>query len=78
MECGRNAKNDKASSCNGGGIGIKSVFGKYSDSDMLCWIKGLALDPCASRASQTSIQPLWNQTRKVRKIMELSSIECHR
>ncbi|KAF5940927.1 hypothetical protein HYC85_022094 [Camellia sinensis] len=79
MDSDRRKKNDKASLPNVGGVGqTKSAFGKYSDSDMLSWIKRLALDPCTSGPSQSTIRPLWNQTMKVRKVMALSVTEFPR
>lgn len=78
MDSNKQAKNDEVSLLKGGGMRRLSVFGKHSDLDMVSWIKGLALDPCSSVASPSSIRPLWNQTIKVRKLMALSSAGCPR
>lgn len=78
MDCNKQEKIDKAYLLEGGGIRRLSVFGKYSDLDMLLWIKGLALDPCSSGASPSSVRSLWNQNIKVRKVMALSVTECPR
>ncbi|KAF7144989.1 hypothetical protein RHSIM_Rhsim04G0166100 [Rhododendron simsii] len=78
MDCDKQEKIDKAYLLEGGGMRRLSVFGKYSDLDMLLWIKGLALDPCSSGASPRSVRSLWNQNIKVRKVMALSVTECPR
>ncbi|KAM1038156.1 hypothetical protein ACFX13_033607 [Malus domestica] len=56
----------------------KSPFGLYADSDMLVWLKGLALDPCDQKASPDSARQLWNQTLKVRKFLLLGNAESPR
>lgn len=49
-----------------------SVFGKYSDAELVAQLKVLALDPCNSKFSKNKIQPLWKQTISVRKAITLS------
>ena len=49
----------------------KSVFGRYSDAEMLAQLKRLALNPCASALRQID-PPLWNQMLKLRDAMTLS------
>lgn len=56
----------------------KSPFGLYTDSDMLVWLKGLALDPCDQKASPDSARQLWNQSLKVRKFLLLGNAESPR
>ncbi|XP_059667924.1 uncharacterized protein LOC132313249 [Cornus florida] len=76
-DCDRQEKENNTSLCRGGVIEPRlSIFGKFADLEMLSWIRRLALDPCNSGISMAKIRPLWNQTLKVRKIMELSDKEC--
>ncbi|XP_008242173.1 PREDICTED: uncharacterized protein LOC103340529 [Prunus mume] len=56
----------------------KSPFGFYTDSDMLVWLKGLALDPCDRKASPDSARQLWKQSLKVRKLLLLGNVVCPR
>ncbi|XP_048438952.1 uncharacterized protein LOC103949452 [Pyrus x bretschneideri] len=56
----------------------KSPFGLYADSDMLVWLKGLALDPCDRNVSPGSLRQLWNQSLKVRKFLLLGNAESPR
>lgn len=56
----------------------RSPFGFYTDSDMLVWLKGLALDPCDRKASPDSAQQLWKQSLKVRKLLLLGNVVCPR
>lgn len=58
--------------------GPKSVFGKYSNAEMVAQLKVMALDPCNSEFSPTNIRPLWNQTIRVRKAMALADGEIPR
>ena len=55
-----------------------SVFGQYSDAELVAQLKGLALDPCNSEYSQSKIRPLWNQTIRVRKAMAMAGTEFPR
>ncbi|KAI3447757.1 hypothetical protein Pfo_004422 [Paulownia fortunei] len=48
-----------------------SVFGRYSEAEMIAWLKGLALDPCKPQFAWDNIQPLQNQILRLRKIMVL-------
>lgn len=72
-------KNDKSSLLKRGEIMQReSVFGKYTDAEMLSQLKRIALDPCSSKVSQDSIRPLFNQTLRLRKVMTLGHTECPR
>lgn len=59
------------------GIG-KSLFGSCADSDMLLWLKRLAVDPCNSGASRVSDKKIWDQTLQVRKVILLSNADFPR
>lgn len=49
------------------------VFGSSGDSDMLMWLKGLALNPCNSKAPH-EVQKLQNHSLKVRKVLFMGSV----
>lgn len=55
-----------------------SVFGKFSDAEMVAQLKALALDPCNSEYSKSKIRPLWNQTIRLRKAMAMADTEIPR
>lgn len=57
---------------------LNSLFGFYTDSEMLAWLKGLALDPCDRKASPDSDRQLRNQNLKVRKLLPLANDVCPR
>ncbi|KAG8376994.1 hypothetical protein BUALT_Bualt09G0122100 [Buddleja alternifolia] len=52
-----------------------SVFGRYSEAEMIAQLKELALDPCRPQFAQDNIQPLWNQILRLRKVMVLEDSE---
>ncbi|KAK9290239.1 hypothetical protein L1049_008406 [Liquidambar formosana] len=56
----------------------KSLFGSYTDSEVVLWLKGLALDPCKPGASQNSNRRLCDQILNVRKAMLLTNTEFPR
>lgn len=67
-------KNGKDSSTRKGAKTMEknsSLFGRYSDAELVSQLKVLALDPCHPDNSRT-IQPLWNQIIRVRKAMALN------
>ncbi|KAK6152510.1 hypothetical protein DH2020_015145 [Rehmannia glutinosa] len=49
-----------------------SVFGSYSDTEMIARLKGLALDPCKPQFTKDYIEPVRNQILRIRKIMVLN------
>ncbi|XP_062002153.1 uncharacterized protein LOC133719969 [Rosa rugosa] len=51
----------------------KSSFGFFSDSDILVWLKGLAIDSGYCKASPGSAQQLWNQSLELRKLLLLAN-----
>lgn len=53
----------------------KSVFGKYSEAEMLALLKGLAMDPCQPQFSLEKTQPLRNEILRLRKVMVLNETE---
>ncbi|CAH9147751.1 unnamed protein product [Cuscuta epithymum] len=55
-----------------------SVFGKYSDADMLFKLKRIALDPCDPKASFGKSGSLLNQTLRVRKVLSIGDLDCPR
>ncbi|KAL2509886.1 uncharacterized protein Fot_33533 [Forsythia ovata] len=75
---GEGKKNGKAPLCKDKDIDvvqINSIFGRYSEPEMLVRLKGLALDPCKQEFSRNKIQSLWNQILRLRKVMVLSDSE---
>ncbi|KAK9921017.1 hypothetical protein M0R45_029549 [Rubus argutus] len=56
----------------------KSSFGSYTDSDILVWLKGLAMDPGDRKASPGSARQLWNQSLELRKLLLLGNDVCPR
>ncbi|CAH9103401.1 unnamed protein product [Cuscuta europaea] len=55
-----------------------SVFGKYSDADMLFKLKRIALDPCDPKAGFRKSGSLLNQTLRVRKVLSIGDPDCPR
>lgn len=53
----------------------KLLFGSYSDTEIVLWLKALALDPCKPGASQESNQKLRDQILNVRKVMLMTSTQ---
>lgn len=56
----------------------ESSFGSYTDSDILVWLKGLAMDPGDHKASPGSARQLWNQSLELRKLLLLGNDVCPR
>lgn len=54
----------------------KSSFGIYTDSDILGWLKGLALDPSDPKASPGSTRQLRKQSLEIRKLMLRGNEVC--
>lgn len=54
----------------------KPLSCSLSNSDVLVWLKGLALDPCIPTTSSGSVKKL-SQTIRLRKLLSQSSTECH-
>ncbi|KAL8526753.1 hypothetical protein ACS0TY_015820 [Phlomoides rotata] len=52
-----------------------SIFGRYSEVEMLAELKALAMDPSSPQFAQDNIQPLWNQIVMLRKVMCLKDSE---
>lgn len=52
-----------------------SIFGRYSEVEMVAQLKGIAVDPCRPQCAQDNIQPLWNQIVMLRKVMMLKDSE---
>ncbi|KAL3839430.1 hypothetical protein ACJIZ3_024021 [Penstemon smallii] len=52
-------------------VQLNSVFGKYSDTEMISKLKELASNPCKPQFARDNIQPLWNQILCLRKLMVL-------
>ncbi|CAK7333517.1 unnamed protein product [Dovyalis caffra] len=50
----------------------KSLFGSSTDSELLGWLKRVALDPCTP---EVLVRKLRNQTLTIRKVLSLSSAE---
>ncbi|KAL3826093.1 hypothetical protein ACJIZ3_022122 [Penstemon smallii] len=48
-----------------------SIFGKYSEADMITELKRLAVDPCSPQFARDNIRPLWNQIIRLRTVMVL-------
>ncbi|PIN24882.1 hypothetical protein CDL12_02396 [Handroanthus impetiginosus] len=65
-------KNAKASSKVKGNEQRNSIFGRYSEAEMITQLKDLALDPCRPR---DDIQPLCHQILRLRKVMILKDSE---
>lgn len=73
---GKGTKNAKASFSRGiEDVRRNSLFGRYSEAEMIAQLKGLALDPCRPQFAQDNIQPLWNQILRLRKVMVLEDSE---
>ncbi|XP_022852213.1 uncharacterized protein LOC111373858 isoform X2 [Olea europaea var. sylvestris] len=65
-------KNGKAPLCKDEDIKaghLNSIFGKYSEAEMLSQLNILALDPCKQKISLDKIQPLCDQILRLRKVM---------
>lgn len=57
--------------------GLKeSICGSTAGSDMLGWIKLLALDPCEPDVSRDSVQKFWYQALQLRKVWHISNAKC--
>lgn len=56
----------------------KLSFGIYTDSDILGWLKGLALDPSDPKASPGSTRQLRKQSLEVRKLLLRGNEVCPR
>ncbi|KAK6943078.1 hypothetical protein RJ641_028455 [Dillenia turbinata] len=56
----------------------KSIFGFYADSNVLSFLKELAIDQCVSKSSEFSIPRLCNQILRVRQVVRLYNPECPR
>ncbi|KAL3536489.1 hypothetical protein ACH5RR_004950 [Cinchona calisaya] len=70
---------EEVSLCKGGKVMKEcSVFGKYSDAELVDKLKGLAVDPSNSEYSLSKIRAFWNQIIGVRKAMGLSDTEFPR
>ncbi|KAI3474429.1 hypothetical protein Pfo_029290 [Paulownia fortunei] len=73
---GKGKKNANASFSKGvEDVQRNSVFGRYSEAEMIAQLKGLALDPCRPQVARDNIQPLWNQILRLRKVMVLKDSE---
>ncbi|KAL8039240.1 hypothetical protein ABFX02_10G022300 [Erythranthe guttata] len=69
-------KNAKAASSKGiEDVQHNSVFGRYSEGEMIARLKRLALDPDREQFESDDIQPLMNQILRIRKIMLLKDSE---
>ncbi|KAL0336784.1 UNVERIFIED_CONTAM: AT-rich interactive domain-containing protein 1 [Sesamum calycinum] len=69
---GKGKKNVKASLSEGiEDAQQNSVFGIYSEVEMIARLKQLALDPCKPQFAWDDLQPLQNQILRLRKIMVL-------
>ncbi|XP_027066247.2 uncharacterized protein [Coffea arabica] len=75
---GRNSNSEDSLREAGKVMKESSVFGQYSDAELVAQLKGLALDPCNSEYSQSKIRPLWTQTIRVRKAMAMADTEFPR
>ncbi|KAH9736384.1 DNA topoisomerase 2 [Citrus sinensis] len=57
--------------------GLKeSICGSTAGSDMLGWLKLLALDPCEPDVSRDSVQKFWYQALQLRKVWHISNAKC--
>ncbi|KAL2502561.1 uncharacterized protein Fot_36409 [Forsythia ovata] len=73
---GKGKKNDKASLHKRVEVAQRnSIFGRYSEGDMLALLKALALDPCQPQFSLDKTQPLRNEILRLRKVMVLNETE---
>lgn len=67
----------KASQHNVEQKGLKeSICGSTAGSDMLAWLKVLALDPREPDVSKDSVQKFWYQTLQLRKVWHLCNAKC--
>ena len=74
--CGRQGRrNLKNSTTADAGRQGESPFGSCADSDLILWLKRLAVNPCNYGASKESGGRLWDQLLKLRKIMFLTHSE---
>lgn len=69
LHSGRKAENGKLFSQEY--VERKSIFGRYSNAELLGQLKRLARNPCDAEFSHDKIVPLWNQTLQVRRVMAL-------
>ncbi|GAA0155305.1 hypothetical protein LIER_13064 [Lithospermum erythrorhizon] len=67
LHSGRKEKNELLSQENE----EKSVFGRYSNAEMLVQLKRLAQNPCDAEFSHDKILPLFNQSLFMRRVMAL-------
>ncbi|KAG6427626.1 hypothetical protein SASPL_111872 [Salvia splendens] len=66
----------KASSSKGvEDIRCSSIFGQFSEKEMISQLKGLARDPSMPQLALDNIQPLWSQILGLRKLMALEASE---
>ncbi|XP_019186179.1 PREDICTED: AT-rich interactive domain-containing protein 2-like isoform X2 [Ipomoea nil] len=56
----------------------KSLFGKYSDAEMLVQLRRIALDPCDPEVTPKNVRSLFSQTLRVREVLSLSQTDCPR
>lgn len=77
-DCSRQERNDGAPLPKDKLIRQKLLFGSFADSDMVAWLRGLALDPCKSGASHDLNRRLCDQIINVRKVMLLTNTEFPR
>lgn len=59
-------------------VRCSSIFGQYSEKEMITQLKGLALDPSMPQFARDNIQPLWNHILGLRKLMVLEDSEMPR
>lgn len=52
-----------------------SIFGRYSEAELLDRLKRIALDPCKPQFARDKIRPLCNGVLRVRKVMVLKDSE---
>ncbi|RVX06025.1 hypothetical protein CK203_018733 [Vitis vinifera] len=77
-DCGRQGRKLKDSSTGDASRQRQSPLGSCADSDLISWLRGLALNPCNYEASKESGGRLWDQLLKLRKIMFLTHSEFPR
>lgn len=56
-------------------IRCSSIFGQFSEKEMISQLKGLARDPSMPQFALDNIQPLWSQILGLRKLMALEASE---
>lgn len=76
MSRGKSTKNAVAYSSGGiQDVQSNSIFGRYSEAEMVAQLKALAMDPCRPQLAQDNFQPLSNQIVMLRKVMFLKDSE---